>query len=59
MGVVLHMLVTGYFPFKGVIKEFTHKIMFKDVEFTHLDRVVSNDCKDLIRNILNKDSLVE
>ena len=53
LGVVLYTMVSGYLPFQGQIFEVFRKIREGDFHFDHPEfRMISEECKDLIRNLL-------
>lgn len=57
MGVVLYILLSGKVPFPGHTElEIITNVIKGDFHFRHeAFTSVSEDCKDLIRNLLNKD----
>lgn len=55
IGVILYMLITGIPPFYGETPQsIFQKIVSKDPDFRHANVNVSNDCKDLIIKMLQK-----
>jgi serine/threonine protein kinase len=57
MGVVLYILLSGKVPFPGHTElEIITNVIKGEFHFHHdAFKNVSEDCKDLIRNLLNKD----
>lgn len=57
MGVVLYILLSGKVPFPGRTElEIISNVIKGEFHFNHeAFKNVSDDCKDLIRNLLNKD----
>lgn len=57
MGVVLYILLSGKVPFPGKNEmEIISNVLKGDFHFNHnAFKKVSEECKDLIKNLLNKD----
>lgn len=53
LGVVLYIMVIGYFPFSGYQEALRKGIVESKPKFPK--GVVSRECKDLIKRMLNKD----
>ena len=53
LGVVLYTMVSGYLPFQGQMLEVFRKIKEAEFHFDHVEfRMISEECKDLIRSLL-------
>ena len=55
LGIILHGLVTGNVPFRSSSKEELKKMIIEqEVKLNSKDITISNECKDLIKRMLDK-----
>ena len=56
MGIMLHALIVGHFPFRSSNKdELKKQIIEKDININRKELNISDSCKDLIFRLLDKD----
>lgn len=58
LGIMLHALVLGYFPFRSSNKEELKKqIIEKEISIDRKETLISDECCDIMMRMLDKDPL--